>query len=261
MVVLLGGRVAEQLVFGAITTGASDDLRKVHEISRSMITEYGMGTRADVEAAAGRRLLDVRPHAPQVRRGAAVPDRPGAPPRAPAGRARTARCSRRWRTRCSRTRCSSARTSSASWGTTGTAVAAATRTAIRAASCRWPSRARPASRRLSACATTRLRRLIRPVFGRIDHIGVAVEDLDEAIALYCERLGMPLQHRETVEEQGVEAVLLGVGDEPRRAAAAARAGHGGRQVPRAQRPGPAPRGVRDRRHRAALERCAPPACG
>jgi methylmalonyl-CoA/ethylmalonyl-CoA epimerase len=50
------------------------------------------------------------------------------------------------------------------------------------------------------------------VFGRIDHIGVAVEDLDEAIALYGERLGMVLQHRETVEEQGVEAVLLGVGD-------------------------------------------------
>jgi methylmalonyl-CoA/ethylmalonyl-CoA epimerase len=50
------------------------------------------------------------------------------------------------------------------------------------------------------------------VFGRIDHIGVAVEDLDEAIALYGERLGMPLQHRETVEEQGVEAVLLGVGE-------------------------------------------------
>jgi methylmalonyl-CoA/ethylmalonyl-CoA epimerase len=50
------------------------------------------------------------------------------------------------------------------------------------------------------------------VFGRIDHIGVAVEDLDEAIALYGERLGMELQHRETVEEQGVEAVLLGVGE-------------------------------------------------
>jgi methylmalonyl-CoA/ethylmalonyl-CoA epimerase len=49
------------------------------------------------------------------------------------------------------------------------------------------------------------------VFGRIDHIGVAVDDLDEAIALYGERLGMPLQHRETVEDQGVEAVLLGVG--------------------------------------------------
>jgi methylmalonyl-CoA/ethylmalonyl-CoA epimerase len=50
------------------------------------------------------------------------------------------------------------------------------------------------------------------VFGRIDHIGVAVEDLDESIALYGERFGMPLQYRETVEDQGVEAVLLGVGD-------------------------------------------------
>jgi methylmalonyl-CoA epimerase len=50
------------------------------------------------------------------------------------------------------------------------------------------------------------------VFGRIDHIAVAVEDLDEAIELYRECLGMPLQHRETVEEQGVEAVLMGVGE-------------------------------------------------
>jgi methylmalonyl-CoA/ethylmalonyl-CoA epimerase len=50
------------------------------------------------------------------------------------------------------------------------------------------------------------------MFGRIDHIGVAVDDLAEAIALYSERFGMPLQHRETVEEQGVEAVLLGVGE-------------------------------------------------
>jgi len=50
------------------------------------------------------------------------------------------------------------------------------------------------------------------VLGRIDHIGVAVTDLDEAVALYSERLGMPVQHRETVEAQGVEAVLLGVGD-------------------------------------------------
>ena len=44
MVVLLGGRVTERIVFGQITTRAADDLRKVHEISRSMITLYGMGT-------------------------------------------------------------------------------------------------------------------------------------------------------------------------------------------------------------------------
>ena len=50
------------------------------------------------------------------------------------------------------------------------------------------------------------------VFGRMDHIGVAVEDLDEAVALYRDSFGMAVQHRETVEEQGVEAVLLEVGE-------------------------------------------------
>jgi methylmalonyl-CoA/ethylmalonyl-CoA epimerase len=45
----------------------------------------------------------------------------------------------------------------------------------------------------------------------IDHVGVAVEDLDAAISLYEGKLGMPLAHRETVEEQGVEAVLVDVG--------------------------------------------------
>jgi cell division protease FtsH len=44
LVVLLGGRVTEHIVFGQVTTGASDDLRKVHEISRSMVTQWGMGT-------------------------------------------------------------------------------------------------------------------------------------------------------------------------------------------------------------------------
>jgi methylmalonyl-CoA/ethylmalonyl-CoA epimerase len=50
------------------------------------------------------------------------------------------------------------------------------------------------------------------MFGRIDHIGVATDDLDGAIALYEGTLGMPVAHRETVESQGVEAVLLDVGD-------------------------------------------------
>jgi cell division protease FtsH len=40
--VLLGGRAAEQLVFGEISTGAADDLMKVTEIARSMVTRYGM---------------------------------------------------------------------------------------------------------------------------------------------------------------------------------------------------------------------------
>jgi methylmalonyl-CoA/ethylmalonyl-CoA epimerase len=50
------------------------------------------------------------------------------------------------------------------------------------------------------------------MFGRIDHMGVAVEDLDAAIALYETQFEMALVHRETVDSQGVEAVLLDVGD-------------------------------------------------
>jgi methylmalonyl-CoA/ethylmalonyl-CoA epimerase len=46
----------------------------------------------------------------------------------------------------------------------------------------------------------------------IDHIGVAVSSIDEALALYRDALGMPLVHRETVESQGVDAALLDVGD-------------------------------------------------
>ena len=50
------------------------------------------------------------------------------------------------------------------------------------------------------------------MFGLIDHIGVAVDDLDAALALYEGSFGMPVAHRETVNDQGVEAVLLDVGD-------------------------------------------------
>jgi methylmalonyl-CoA/ethylmalonyl-CoA epimerase len=50
------------------------------------------------------------------------------------------------------------------------------------------------------------------MFGRIDHVGVAVNDLDSAVTLYEDTFGMPVAHRETVDSQGVEAVLLDVGD-------------------------------------------------
>ena len=50
------------------------------------------------------------------------------------------------------------------------------------------------------------------MLGAIDHGGVAVEDLDAALELYRDQLQMPLVHRETVSEQGVEAVLLDVGE-------------------------------------------------
>jgi methylmalonyl-CoA/ethylmalonyl-CoA epimerase len=50
------------------------------------------------------------------------------------------------------------------------------------------------------------------MFGKIDHIGVAVEDIDAALELYETNFEMTVAHRETVESQGVEAVLLDVGD-------------------------------------------------
>jgi methylmalonyl-CoA/ethylmalonyl-CoA epimerase len=49
------------------------------------------------------------------------------------------------------------------------------------------------------------------VFELIDHVGVAVSDLERATALYESTFGMPVVHGETVESQGVEAVLLEVG--------------------------------------------------
>jgi methylmalonyl-CoA epimerase len=50
------------------------------------------------------------------------------------------------------------------------------------------------------------------MLSRIDHVGVAVEDLDAALELYADVLKMPVVHRETVTEQGVEAILLDVGE-------------------------------------------------
>lgn len=46
----------------------------------------------------------------------------------------------------------------------------------------------------------------------IDHVGVAVEDIEAALAIYSDALGMPLVHRELIAEQGVDAALLDVGD-------------------------------------------------
>jgi methylmalonyl-CoA/ethylmalonyl-CoA epimerase len=50
------------------------------------------------------------------------------------------------------------------------------------------------------------------MFEALDHVGVAVSDLDAAIDLYEGTFGMSLVHRETVDEQGVEAALLDIGD-------------------------------------------------
>lgn len=50
------------------------------------------------------------------------------------------------------------------------------------------------------------------MFGRIDHVGLAVADLDEAIDLHVDVYGLSLLHRETIQAQGVEAALLDIGE-------------------------------------------------
>ncbi len=50
------------------------------------------------------------------------------------------------------------------------------------------------------------------LFTCIDHVGVAVPDLDEAIALYRDAFGMEVQHQETNEEQGVREAMVAVGE-------------------------------------------------
>jgi methylmalonyl-CoA/ethylmalonyl-CoA epimerase len=49
------------------------------------------------------------------------------------------------------------------------------------------------------------------LFTAIDHVGVAVSDLDEAIAFYRDTYGMTLLHEEVNEEQGVREAMMGVG--------------------------------------------------
>ena len=50
------------------------------------------------------------------------------------------------------------------------------------------------------------------MFTRIDHVGVAVEEIEPALELYRDRLRLRVAHREVVADQGVEAVLLDVGE-------------------------------------------------
>ena len=49
---------------------------------------------------------------------------------------------------------------------------------------------------------------------RIDHVGIAVPDLDQAVAFYAENFGMHCVHEETNQEQGVREAMLAVGPDP-----------------------------------------------
>src|SRR3978361_1460891 len=54
--------------------------------------------------------------------------------------------------------------------------------------------------------------LLEGLFTTIDHVGIAVPDLDEAIAFYARTYGVRSVHEETNEEQGVREAMLAVGD-------------------------------------------------
>ena len=53
---------------------------------------------------------------------------------------------------------------------------------------------------------------VQHLFTAIDHVGIAVPDLDEAIAFYTETYGMTVAHEETNEEQGVREAMVRVGE-------------------------------------------------
>jgi methylmalonyl-CoA/ethylmalonyl-CoA epimerase len=50
------------------------------------------------------------------------------------------------------------------------------------------------------------------MFKKIDHIAIAVQDLDRAIETYASVLGLEVQHREYIEDYGVEIATLAIGD-------------------------------------------------
>ena len=53
---------------------------------------------------------------------------------------------------------------------------------------------------------------VQHLFTAIDHVGIAVPDLDEAMAFYRDAYGMQVLHEETNEEQGVREAMVRVGD-------------------------------------------------
>ena len=252
MTVLLGGRVAEQIVFGAITTGASDDLNRVADISHSMVHDYAMGTAGvgrspDGDVRLSETTLRIRDEERQdlieeARRGG-----PEADPRPP----RPARRARRRAARAAR--CSSAPRSNGSW------PACRAWSARPASACGSSPRPRPvppaaAARPRSSCRSPR-RRAGRTA---IDCAACSAASTTSASpsrsssrrwSSTATAFELALAHREVVTEQGVEAALLDLGENhvellaplSRRTRPSAGSSPAG--------PGPAPRRLPGRRHR------------
>ena len=238
MTVLLGGRVAEQVVFGAITTGASDDLKRVADISHSMIHDFAMGNAHVGRSPEGDvRLSETTLRIRDEERQDLIEEaRRAALKLIVAHRRQLDELARELlehevldRDAIDRVMAGTPRLERAPG--VGLRIVAATPWRDRHAG---PS---PGRYRLPG------------VFDRIDHVGIAVAEIDAALELWRDGFQLDVAHREVVEEQGVEAVLTRRRREPHRAARAARARHARRQVPRQARTRPAPRRLPGRRHR------------
>ena len=236
MTMLLGGRAAEQLVFGSITTGASDDLKRVAEIAHAMVHEYAMGTGSsslraidDGAAEATRRVRDaeVRELADEAFRAAHVDHRP---PPGPARRARGDAADQRG----ARAR----PTSTGSWATS--------RAPRRSGSASCRSRPRPRSTRRRA-PPGRVPRAEPDypaggsMLSAIDHVGVAVEYIDAALAHLPRRARDAARPPRDRRRAGRRRRAARRRRRPRRAAPAARSRHRRGQVPGPARPRAAPR--------------------
>ena len=282
MTMLLGGRVAEQLVFGAVTTGAADDLKRVSEIARAMVHDYAMGTPGTAQRAVTPGDGDSEQSRAHPRRGAAGAGLRGASRGAARCSAATATSSTSSPTRCSTTRCSSARTSTRSWPACRAWSAARASPGWRSSRRRRTTSRRrhqsppltpasPCPRRVPRRLTTTVDRAGGPglpghydagMFTRIDHIGVAVEDIDAALELYERDYVMTLVHRETVDSAGRRGGPARRRRKPHRAAGPDRSRHAGRQVPRQEGPGdPSRRLPGDRTSRRPSRRSRRPDCG
>ena len=212
MKVLLAGRVSEQITFGRVTTGASDDLKRVTDIARSMVYEYGMGTSirshqvpADdfTVSEALRRTRDEEVQA--ICRGG-LPRRPPPADRPP-------RPARRDRRAAARQRGDRARRDPRIMAQRRAEIEVAERElddvprrGLASESWRAAGATRPSSRRSAASIDW-------PACSSASTTSASRSRTSTPPSRSTRRAsGCRVAHRETVESQGVEAVLLDVGD-------------------------------------------------
>ena len=192
--VYLAGRAAEQVVFGRITNGAANDLEKATELARAMVFDYGMSNattsrtmRAD-NYALSEETKAVRDHEQARLTDEAF--------------AEAIRLLQKHRASLDRI-----------------ALALLDKETLDkdelAELLRW-DRGRVPVLRDCRHGSNRRSGLRRASIARVEprgihHLGVAVADLDEAVATYERLLGAELEHRELVPDQGVEAASLRVG--------------------------------------------------